>query len=244
LIDGIGLKDAGLIAYPISLFSLFCSVKASFHYLICTCSVYFCIYWSERTSDPGTLEKLVNCYLRSFITGIAWAVMANLEQIYENLRETYDLTLIGWGKALEYRDRETEGHSQRVVKMTVALAERLGIPEYKMEHIRRGALLHDIGKMAVPDAILLKCDNLSDSEWEVVKMHPIHAKNLLENIPFLRPALDIPYSHHERWDGSGYPEGLSKEDIPFAARIFAVVDVWDALISNRPIIKHGLKKSP
>jgi putative nucleotidyltransferase with HDIG domain len=161
----------------------------------------------------------------------------NWERNVKNLREAYDLTLSGWGQALELRDRETEGHSQRVVDMTLDLAKRLGIPRPDLEHIRRGALLHDIGKMAVPDAILLKPGGLSDDEWLVVKKHPLHARKLLENIPYLRKAMDIPYSHHERWDGSGYPQGLSEQAFPASARIFAVVDVWDALISDRPYRK-------
>jgi putative nucleotidyltransferase with HDIG domain len=150
-----------------------------------------------------------------------WAVMDNWERVMQNLKDTYDLTLSGWGKALEYRDRETEGHSLRVTELTVELAQRLGVSGQKLHHIRRGALLHDIGKMAIPDAILLKNGSLTDDEWKIVKMHPVYARNLLENIPFLKPALDIPYCHHERWDGSGYPQGLLKEKIPFSAKIFA-----------------------
>jgi putative nucleotidyltransferase with HDIG domain len=163
-----------------------------------------------------------------------WAVMDNWEKVAQNLRETYDLTLSGWAHALEYRDHETEGHSQRVIEMTLELAQHLGISGKELDHIRRGALLHDIGKMSVPDSILLKAGELTDDEWKVMKRHPVKAKELLKDIPFLKPALAIPYSHHERWDGSGYPDGLSKEDIPLPARIFAVVDVWDALISDRP----------
>ena len=165
---------------------------------------------------------------------LTWIVIDNWEYIIKNLTDTYDMTLSGWGQALEYRDRETQGHSQRVATLTIALAKRLGISAREQDHIRRGVLLHDIGKIAVPDAILLKVGSLSDEDWEIVKKHPLYARNMLEGIPFLKPALDIPYSHHERWDGSGYPEGLSGEAIPLAARIFAVVDVWDALTSDRP----------
>ncbi len=168
--------------------------------------------------------------------------MDNWERIMQNLRDTHDQTLAGWAKALEYHDEETSGHSQRVTKMTVELAERVGVSGRELNHIRRGALLHDIGKMAVPESILLKNGSLSDDEWKVVKLHPTRARDLLKDIPFLKPALDIPYGHHERWDGSGYPEGLSKEDIPFAARIFAVVDVWDALTSDRPYRKAWAKE--
>jgi HD-GYP domain-containing protein (c-di-GMP phosphodiesterase class II) len=118
--------------------------------------------------------------------------------------------------------------------MTLELARTLGIPEGELEHVRRGALLHDIGKLGVPDHILLKPAPLSESEWEVMRRHPQYAHDLIAPIAFLRPALDIPFCHHERWDGSGYPRGLRDEQIPLIARIFAVVDVWDALRSDRP----------
>ncbi len=242
LIDGVGLKDAGLIAYPIFiLFASYLFSKRMVFYttLLSIVSIVIVYYLLQSgISKPGryTDENQFKVILVLFPAAgfLLWAVMDNWERIMKNLRDAYDLTLSGWGQALEYRDRETQGHSQRVVEVTLALAERLGIPKRKMDHIRRGALLHDIGKMAVPDAILLKKGSLSDNEWKVVKKHPIHAVNMLERIPFLKPALDIPYNHHERWDGSGYPEGLSGEDIPLAARIFAVVDVWDALTSDRP----------
>ncbi len=146
----------------------------------------------------------------------------------------YDETIEGWAKALELRDHETQGHTQRVTEMTVALARRAYIPEDEIVHIRRGALLHDIGKMGVPDAILLKPDKLTDEEWVIMRKHPVFAYEWLHPIEFLRPALDIPYCHHEKWDGTGYPRGLKGEQIPLAGRIFAVVDVWDALTSDRP----------
>jgi PAS domain S-box-containing protein len=152
----------------------------------------------------------------------------------QQLALAYDATLQGWSLALELRERETAGHSQRVVSRTVTLAQRLNIAESQLEHIRRGALLHDIGKMAIPDQILLKNGPLSPEEWAIMRQHPLFAYRLLQSIPYLRPALEIPYSHHERWDGSGYPEGLKGEEIPLSARIFAVVDVWDALTSERP----------
>src|SRR5690606_18421528 len=131
-------------------------------------------------------------------------------------------------------DEETEGHSRRVTEQTVRLAEHFGIPEEQIVHIRRGALLHDIGKMGVPDHVLLEPGPLTDEEWVLMKQHPDFAYELLLPIEFLRSALDIPYSHHERWDGSGYPRGLKGEEIPLSARIFAVVDVYDALTSDRP----------
>ncbi|RME05850.1 MAG: GAF domain-containing protein, partial [Anaerolineae bacterium] len=154
---------------------------------------------------------------------------ANIE-----LERAYDSTLEGWARMLELRDRETEGHSQRVVEMTLRLARRLGVPDEEMVHIRRGALLHDIGKIGIPDSILNKAGPLSEEEWRIMRQHPLYAYEMLKSVLFLHPALDIPYAHHERWDGSGYPRGLKGEQIPLAARIFAVVDVFDALTHERP----------
>lgn len=152
----------------------------------------------------------------------------------EELQIAYDATLQGWADALELREKETANHSRNVVEMTVRMAEEFQISEEEMVHIRRGALLHDIGKMGIPDSILLKPGPLTSDEWNVMKMHPVFAWRLLSRIPYLEPALAIPYSHHERWDGTGYPQGLRETEIPLPARIFAVVDVWDALSSDRP----------
>lgn len=160
-----------------------------------------------------------------------------MSQLNLELVEAYDSTLEGWAKALELRDMETEGHTQRVTNLTVRLARQLGIPEREVDQIRRGALLHDIGKIAIPDEILLKPGPLTDSEWEVMRLHPEYAFQWLSSIEYLQPALEIPYCHHEKWDGSGYPRGLKGREIPLAARIFAVVDVWDALNSDRPYRK-------
>jgi putative nucleotidyltransferase with HDIG domain len=135
---------------------------------------------------------------------------------------------------MDLRDKETEGHTLRVTAMTLKLAQRLGITGEELIHIRRGALLHDIGKMGVPDRILLKPDSLNDEELLIMRRHPQYAADMLLPIDYLRPALTIPYSHHERWDGSGYPQGLKGREIPIAARLFAVIDVWDALTSDRP----------
>jgi PAS domain S-box-containing protein len=157
-----------------------------------------------------------------------------LEEAHQALIEAYDETIVGWSHALDMRDKETHGHSERVTELTICLARVFGVPEAEIEHVRRGALLHDIGKMGIPDSILLKPGPLSEEEWQQMRMHPIHAYDLLHHIPFLKPALTIPISHHERWDGKGYPAGLRGEQIPLAARIFAVVDVWDALTSDRP----------
>lgn len=150
------------------------------------------------------------------------------------LRAAYDETIEGWSRALDLRDRETEGHSRRVTELTVRIAARMGFSEEELLHVRRGALLHDIGKMGIPDAILLKPGPLNDEEWAIMRTHPTLAVELLRPIAFLAPALDIPWCHHEKWDGTGYPRGLRGEEIPLAARIFAVVDVYDALTSDRP----------
>ena len=149
------------------------------------------------------------------------------------LAAAYEATLEGWARALDLRDHETEGHSRRVTELTLGLARAMGVSETHYVHIRRGALLHDIGKMAIPDGILLKPGPLTDSEWDIMREHPGHALALLAPIEYLRSALDIPYSHHEKWDGTGYPQGLKGEEIPLAARIFAAVDIWDALRSDR-----------
>jgi PAS domain S-box-containing protein len=158
----------------------------------------------------------------------------DLQKLNVGLVQAYDTTLAGWARALEMRDEETEGHSKRVTDLTLRLARELGIRDDSLVHVRRGALLHDIGKMGIPDSILLKPGPLSPDEWVIMRRHPGLAYDWLSDIPFLRPSLDIPYCHHEKWDGSGYPRGLKSEEIPLSARIFAVVDVWDALLSHRP----------
>ena len=161
-------------------------------------------------------------------------LFADLQRSNLDLTLAYDTTLEGWSTALDLRDKETEGHTKRVTEMTLRLAERMGVSSQELIPIRRGALLHDIGKMGVPDRILLKPDKLTDDEWEVMQMHPIYAYQMLKPITYLGLALDIPYCHHEKWDGTGYPRGLKGEAIPLGARIFCIVDVYDALTSNRP----------
>ncbi len=161
-------------------------------------------------------------------------LLGALQRSNAELIMAYDLILEGWIRAIDLRDKETEGHSQRVMEMTLRLARRLGVGAAEMAHIRRGALLHDIGKLGIPDSILLKPGPLTEAEWEIMRQHPRYAYEWLQPIAYLRPALDIPYCHHEQWDGSGYPRGLQAEAIPVAARIFSIVDVWDALRSDRP----------
>jgi len=170
------------------------------------------------------------------------SLLEDLHRSNVELSLAYDTTLEGWSKALDLRDRETEGHTQRVVDITLRIAQTMGIDDQELTHMRRGALLHDIGKMGIPDSILLKPGPLTDEEWEIMKRHPVYAYELIYPITHLRPSLDIPYCHHEKWDGSGYPRGLKGEQIPLAARIFAVVDVWDALTSDRPYRKAWTSK--
>ena len=160
-----------------------------------------------------------------------------LQRAHTDLQEAYDKTIEGWVLALDLRDRETEGHTQRVTNMTEKLARILGFSDEEITHIRRGALLHDMGKMGIPDEILQKPGPLTDDEWVTMRKHPEMAYQMLSQIKYLKEAITIPYYHHERWDGSGYPHKLKGEDIPLQARMFAVVDVWDALSSDRPYRK-------
>lgn len=159
---------------------------------------------------------------------------AALKDAYAALREAYASTLEGWVHALDIRDRETEGHTRRVTDLTVRLARSMGLDEETVEQMRRGALLHDIGKLGIPDRILLKTGPLTDDEWDIMKLHPVYAYEWLSPIEYLKDALDIPKCHHEKWDGTGYPQGLIGQAIPLAARIFMVVDAYDAMISERP----------
>lgn len=154
-----------------------------------------------------------------------------------DLAQAYEETLEGWSRAMDYRDKETEGHTQRVTQVTLAIAQSMGLTDTELMHMRRGALLHDMGKMAIPDSILLKQDTLTDEEWVIMRKHPEFAYEMLRSISFLNQALEIPYCHHEKWDGTGYPRGLKGEEIPLAARIFAIADVWDALRYDRPYRK-------
>lgn len=160
-----------------------------------------------------------------------------IQLAHNRLQEAYEKTIEGWVRALDLRDRETEGHTQRVTELTLRVAAKLGFSDEEMVHIKRGALLHDMGKMAIPDEILQKPGPLDEEEWKKMRQHPVYAFDMLSNISYLHPALEIPFFHHERWDGSGYPRGLKGEEIPLAARMFAIVDVWDALSSDRPYRK-------
>jgi putative nucleotidyltransferase with HDIG domain len=164
-------------------------------------------------------------------------MVTSLSQSQKQLIRSYDETLKGWAKALELRDKETEGHSERVTELTVRLAEAMGVRGEALVNIRRGALLHDIGKMGTPDAILHKNGPLTEEERAIIQRHPQDAYDMLKQIDYLQVALEIPYCHHEKWDGTGYPRGLKGEEIPISARMFAIVDVFDALTNDRPYRK-------
>lgn len=193
--------------------------------------------WFELSVQPvpeGIFVVSIEITKRKQAEMQAQRLFEDLQRSNADLQAAYDTTIEGWSSALDLRDKETEGHTRRVTELTVRLARRAGMSEAELLHVKRGSLLHDIGKMGVPDHILLKPDKLTDEEWVHMRKHPTYAYELLKPIEYLHDALDIPYCHHEKWDGSGYPRGLKGEDIPLAARLFAVVDVWDAIRSDRP----------
>lgn len=202
------------------------------------------IYVDNRT-QTGVFQQenvdLISAFANQAALAIQNALLFDeLQESKDELEIAYQATLEGWVRALDLRHKETGGHTKRVTSLTQKLARVMGLNEQAINDITRGALLHDIGKMAIPDAILLKPGPLNDDERAVLHNHPIFAYEVLSPIKFLHPALDIPYCHHEKWDGTGYPRGLMGENIPFAARIFSVVDVWDALVSDRPYRKRFL----
>ena len=213
----------------------------------------FATYFATPLIAKGQIKGVLEVYHRvPFIPNDNWleffevlagqtAIAVDSANLFNELRLSndqlfiaYDSTIEGWSHALDLRDKETEGHTQRVTEMTLKLARAAGISEKELVHVRRGALLHDIGKMGVPDQILLKPGKLTDEEWVIMRKHPTFAFELLSPIEYLRPAMDIPFCHHEKWDGSGYPRGLKGEQTPLSARIFAIIDVWDALLTDRP----------
>ena len=199
--------------------------------------VFEVFHRSPLSPTPDWMEFLHTLAGQAAIAIDSAQLFENLQRSNQELIQAYDTTLEGWARALELRDRETEGHTRRVTEMTMRLARYIGVNDTEMVNIYRGVLLHDIGKMGVPDHILKKEGKLTEEEWTEMRRHPVYAYNLLSPITFLRGVLDIPYCHHERWDGKGYPRGLKGEQIPLAARIFSVVDNWDALLSDRPYRK-------
>ncbi|MBC8508138.1 MAG: GAF domain-containing protein [Anaerolineales bacterium] len=188
----------------------------------------------KHSAEPEWLEFLETLAGQAAIAIDNISLFNDMQRSNIELVQAYDDTIEGWARGLELRDLETEGHCRRVVDLTLKLARNFDISKDEMVHIRRGALLHDIGKIGVPDSILSKPGPLNADEWQVMKKHPVYAYEWLLPIHYLRPALEIPYCHHEKWDGTGYPRGLTGEQIPLSGRIFAIVDVWDALKSDRP----------
>jgi HD-GYP domain-containing protein (c-di-GMP phosphodiesterase class II) len=168
-------------------------------------------------------------------------MIRNVNESRIQILESYDITLEGWARALDLRSEETKGHTDRVIGLMDKMALAMGIEGSRLTNIRRGTLLHDIGKMGIPDRILNKPGELTEEEWKIMRFHPTYAYELLKDIHFLRPALSIPYCHHERWDGKGYPRGLKGEEIPIEARIFALVDVWDAVTNDR-VYRNAMSK--
>jgi len=213
----------------------------------------FVSYFATSIYAKGQLKGAIEIFNRSYfnpdekwinyfeILAGQTAIAIDNSQLFEGLQRSnfdlslaYDATIEGWSRAMDLRDHETEGHTIRVTELTVQLARMAGFSDEDIIHIRRGALLHDMGKLGIPDSILHKPGPLTDDEWTLMKKHPVFAHEMLSPIGYLKPAMDIPYCHHEKWDGSGYPRGLTGEEIPMAARIFAIVDVFDALTSDRP----------
>lgn len=253
LYDGDGVRDSGILAYPIFIMVgvLFFGRRSALYFSLAAIASLIGIVYLEIQGyiHPTIGQTRFDILLPIVVLILAasafiWVVVGNIEKNLERvkaseatLRSNYDLTLEAWARVLEYRDRETEGHSRRLVELSTRLAKAVGLTEEEVTALRHGALLHDIGKLAIPDEILLKPGALNEAERKMMQQHPVIAKQMLSKISFLQPCVEVAYSHHERWDGMGYPEGLKGETIPLAARIFAVVDQWDALASDRPYRK-------
>jgi len=251
--DGDGIRDSGLMAYPIFIMIgvLFFGRRATPYFTITAIASLVMIVYLEihgyvhPTIGPTEFEILQSIIILILVaSAFIWVVVGNMEKNLERvkesemeLRKNYDLTLEAWAKVLEYRDEDTEGHSRRLVELSTRLAKAMGFSAEDIDHLRRGALLHDIGKLAIPDKVLLKPGKFNVDERRLMEQHPVYAKQMLSQIDFLQPSLDVAYSHHEHWDGSGYPDGLKGEKIPLLARLFTVVDQWDALTSDRPYRK-------
>ena len=251
--DGDGIRDSGLLAFPIFIMIgilFFGRRTAPLFTLAAIGSLIVLVYleihgYVQPTIGTTKFDILIPIIiLLSVAATVTWVVAGNLDSNLERvkkseseLRKNYDLTLDAWARVLEIRDKETEGHSRRLVELSTQLARVLNCSEEEIVYLRRGALMHDIGKLAIPDDILLKPGPLDSDERKVLEQHPIYAKQMLSQVSFLQPSIDVVYSHHERWDGNGYPDGLKGDQIPLAARIFAVVDQWDALGSDRPYRK-------
>jgi HD-GYP domain-containing protein (c-di-GMP phosphodiesterase class II) len=219
-----------IMSFPMVLSSFAIHPCASFLVAGFSLSVYTYEYISSNGVFYFDTFAIVSLVL---IALISYLIANILNTTLRNLVSTYDETIQAWSLTLEMRDAETMGHSKRVVELTLRLAADMGIKRETLIHLRRGVLLHDFGKLLIPNAILTKPGPLTEEEWKIMRKHPEYAYQVFSKISYLAPALDIPYCHHERWDGSGYPRGLKGEAIPLPARIFAIVDVWDALTTTR-----------
>lgn len=245
LYNGGGLYDETVLAFPFFIiFTTFMFGKRGLWIgtgLSVAAVVTFYFLQENGHFESIYVASPTRVFILSFLLALTGLTILTVRDSWEmnlrNLRESYDLTLRGWARALEYRDGETAGHAQRVIDLSVALARKLGLDKEEIRALQRGAYLHDIGKMAIPDQILLKPGPLDDEEWAIMKQHPARSREFISEIPFLQSAIQVAYYHHERWDGSGYPEGLRAEQIPLSARIFTVIDNWDALNSDRPYRK-------
>jgi len=259
LFDGDGIRDSGILAYPIFIMIgvLFFGKRATPYFSLAAIVSLIAIVILEihgyvhPTIGATKFDILLPIIILLLVAAaFIWVVVGNMENHIERvkeseaeLRKNYDLTLGAWAKVLEYRDKETEGHSRRLVELSARLAQALALSTEEIAQLRRGALLHDIGKLAIPDEILLKPGALNDAERKMMEQHPAYAKQMLAQVDFLGPCVEVAYSHHERWDGLGYPQGLKGEEIPLSARIFAVVDQWDALTSDRPYRKAWTREN-
>jgi len=242
LYNGVGLYDEAVLAFPLFLvFTAFLFGRrelwaATFLSIAVVVAIHlFQVYGLFENKYPASFTRVFGISSLFALTALTiGAVQGSWEMNLQHLHESYDLTLRGSARALEYRDGETAGHTRRVAELSVELARKLGLSGEGLQGIERGAYLHDIGKMAISDKILLKPGSLTQKEWEFMRQHPVRSREFISEIPYLKSAVQLAYSHHERWDGSGYPDGLQGEEIPLGARIFAVVDNWDALNSDRP----------
>jgi len=251
LYDGDGILDpTGILAYPICIIcgSLLLGKRFVPLFLVGSIASLVTIVYLERagyihpTIHEARYSDLTPIIIVLLVTAsIVWFIINNIEKNLERVKLTnaelyknYSLTLEAWAKVLEYRDRETGGHSVRVTELSTRLARVLGCTEEEIEQLRSGAILHDIGKLAVPDNILLKPAKLDDTEIEIMQKHPLYGKQMISGVSFLEPSIPIVYCHHEHWNGQGYPQGLKGEQIPLLARIFTIIDCWDALNSDRP----------
>ena len=227
-----------ILALPIIASSFVITPAASFFYAFLAGLGYTASVLYNGTFSEYNFTSIISLFAISFSTFVtSWQFNRALEKnqfLLNDLEKSYEITLDSWSRALDLRDKETEGHTQRVAELTLRIAKKMIFSKEELIHIRRGALLHDIGKLGIPDSILLKPGPLTDEEMRFMRQHPKFAYDLIYPIEYLRPALDIPTTHHEKWDGSGYPLGLKGDEIPLSARIFALVDVYDALTSDRP----------